>query len=126
MINNNFNLIIAGGRDFSDYNLLKNSFGFYRINNNLLNKNITIISGNAKGADILGEKLANERNYELLIFKANWDKYGKKAGFLRNEDMAKVADGLLAFWDGNSSGTKNMIDLAEKLNLITKIILYYK
>jgi hypothetical protein len=83
-----------------------------------------IVSGGAKGADLLGEKWANENGVETLIFKPNWSKYGKRAGFIRNEDIVKNSDYIIAFWDGNSKGTENSINLAKKLNIPIKIINY--
>lgn len=54
----------------------------------------------------------------LTIFPANWAEFGKYAGYIRNYDMGKNADMLIAFWDGKSKGTSHMIDIAERLNLI--------
>ena len=58
------------------------------------------------------------------IYPAQWDKYGKRAGYRRNEQMAEVADGLIAFWDGQSKGTKHMIDIMTEKNLPTKVVRY--
>ena len=113
-------IIIAGGRDFDNYDLL-----FKRCNIILFNvSDIEIVSGKAKGADTLGEKYAKERNLHIKEFPANWKLYGKKAGPLRNEEMAKYADALIAFWDSKSTGTANMINLAEQHNLLIRIIRY--
>lgn len=116
-------IIIAGGRDFNDYSLLEANVEDFLIEN-YTESIITIVSGMAKGADALGIKYAKDYNYPVLEYKAEWDKYGKSAGFIRNKQMAEVADALIAFWDGKSSGTKNMIEEAEKENLIIKIINY--
>ena len=120
-------IIIAGGRDFSDYNLLKEKVDYYlqnAINNNF---KIIIVSGTAKGADKLGEKYAKERGYEIAYFPADRSK-GKRAGSLRNEQMAEYTKqkqgALIAFWDNKSIGTKQMIDLAEKHNVQTRIVNY--
>jgi hypothetical protein len=74
-----------------------------------------IVSGCAKGVDTVGERWAEGRNQKLTRFPANWDKYRKAAGIIRNEEMAAYADGLIAFWDGESRGTKHMIDTMRKL-----------
>lgn len=125
-------IIIAGGRDFNDYGLLSSQVS------NIINHLetmihfdfITIISGNARGADRLGERYAKEHDINLAKFPAQWDRYGKRAGYLRNEEMAKyaVADGhigvLIVFWDGESVGTKQMIRMAEKYGLESRIIKY--
>jgi hypothetical protein len=113
-------LIIAGGRDFDDYELLKREC--IRL---LGEHNIThVISGMARGADSLGVKFAEGWNIDILKFPANWNKFGKSAGYIRNEEMAKNGDILIAFWDKKSKGTNHMINLAKKYNLIVKIVEY--
>jgi len=114
-------IIIAGSRDFNDYKLLKTSIRDILKNTSLKNINkIKIISGTARGADQLGERFAKQFKLEVVKFPADWDRFGKRAGYIRNEEMAKysVKDGsygmLVAFWDGESRGTKHMIDLAKK------------
>ena len=113
-------IIIAGSRNFNDYNLLKSSC------DNLLTQftNIEIVSGTARGADKLGERYAREKGYDIKQFPANWDKFGKSAGYIRNDEMAKYSDMLVAFWDGTSKGTKHMIDLANKRSLKVEIVNY--
>lgn len=76
-----------------------------------------VISGTANGADQEGEQWAVENNIEILRFPANWKSDGKKAGPLRNLEMAKNGDGLIAIWDGQSRGTKSMIKYAKDLGL---------
>lgn len=76
-----------------------------------------ILSGTARGADRLGERWARENGIPIEKFPANWDAFGKRAGYLRNAEMAQNADALIALWDGRSRGTKHMIDLAEKAGL---------
>ena len=115
-----FRVIVAGGRDFNDYELLKS-----KLDSLLVNKsNIVIISGTANGADSLGERYAKERSLQLERMPAEWHKYGKMAGFMRNTEMARVADACVVFWDGKSKGTKHMIDTAERLKLELRIIKY--
>lgn len=74
-----------------------------------------IVSGGAHGVDFCGERYAKKRNLALKVFPAEWDKYGKRAGFLRNEEMAQYADALIAVWDGESRGTAHMIKTMEAL-----------
>lgn len=107
-------IIIAGGRDFSNYNLLKETVNKFLSN---YNDEPCIICGKAKGADTLGEKFAKEQGYKIRYFPADWGTYGKAAGFVRNIEMAENADVLIAFWDGKSFGTKHMIETAKKNNL---------
>ena len=70
-----------------------------------------IVSGRAQGVDMAGEIFAEANDIPIKPFPADWGKFGKRAGFLRNAEMAKYADALLAFWDGQSPGTKSMIQL---------------
>lgn len=113
-------VIIAGGRDFKDYNRLKEVCDKILSNQN----DIEIVSGTAGGADTLGERYAQEKGYEVKKFPAKWNEYGKKAGYLRNQEMGDYADGLIAFWDGQSKGTKHMIDIANKNGLKVRVISY--
>ena len=113
-------VIIAGGRDFNQYSEMVTRCKHYFKNTD----NVEIVSGNAKGADFLGERFAKENEYSLKLFPADWNKHGKPAGILRNIDMADYADALIAFWDGKSRGTKHMIDIAEQQGLETRIIKY--
>ena len=116
-----FRVIIAGSRDFSDYALLKRTMDTLLSN---IKEDITVVCGKARGADTLGEQYAKERGYAVAYFPADWDKYGKAAGFIRNEQMAQNADALVVFWDGKSRGTKNMIELAAKYKLKVRIKKY--
>lgn len=111
-------IIVAGSREFKDYEMLKNKLDKLLINQ----KDIQIVSGGCRGADELGEMYAKEKGYSLKVFKADWNKYGKKAGPLRNRQMAKYADGLVAFYKEGSRGTKNMIEEAGKEGLKIRII----
>ncbi|MHB1196338.1 MAG: DUF2493 domain-containing protein [Lutibacter sp.] len=113
-------VIIAGGRNFDDFNKLCQVCDEFLQDQN----NIEIVSGAYKGADLLGEKFAAERNYSIKQFPADWRRYGKSAGQKRNAEMANYADMLIAFWDGESKGTKNMIDLATQAGLNVKIIYF--
>ena len=111
-----YRIIIAGGRDFSDYDKLKDHVDEC-INEALTEhrgSEIIIVSGKAKGADSLGERYAKEKGYKIAEYPADWKKNGRAAGPIRNKQMAENADALIAFWDGKSSGTKNMIDQAHK------------
>jgi hypothetical protein len=113
-------VIIAGGRYFDDYKTLCQF-----CNRILQNKNtIEIVSGGAKGADSLGEKYAMENDLKIVRFPAAWTQYGKRAGIIRNTKMAKYAAVLIAFWDGKSKGTLNMVNLAKKEGLIVHIYYY--
>ena len=114
-------IIIAGSRGFDNYELLKEKLDFYLKN---INEPVEIVSGTAKGADTLGEKYAIEKGYAIKRFPANWDKFGKKAGYMRNSEMAEYGTHCVCFWDGKSSGTKSMIELAEKKEIKVRVVLY--
>jgi hypothetical protein len=77
----------------------------------------TIVSGTAKGIDQLGEEYAQAANLNLVRFPADWQQFGRAAGFIRNKEMAEFADSLIAIWDGKSPGTKNMIANAKSMKL---------
>jgi hypothetical protein len=115
-------VIIAGSRTFDNYLVLKKYCD--KILSNVDKSDIEIVSGGARGADFFGEKYAQENSYGIKLFPANWDKYGKSAGYIRNQEMAKYADALIAFWDGTSRGTKHMIDLAKKHDLKVRVYKY--
>lgn len=119
-------VIIAGGREFNNYEYLKERCDIILKN---FDPPIEIVSGNAPGADTLGERYSREYLFkEPTIFPARWRDihvpgavirmnragiaYNVKAGHDRNELMAQYADVLIAFWDGKSTGTKDMIDRA--------------
>lgn len=121
-------IIIAGSRNFNNYPYLEYVVDRYFAKFVTDKQGAQIISGTAKGADSLGELYAEKHGIEVIRCPANWDKYGRAAGYRRNEEMAilSMSDGytgvLLAFWDGLSRGTKHMIDLAEKHNVKVYII----
>jgi hypothetical protein len=102
-----FKAIVAGGRGFSDFDLLCDKLDFYFSE---IPDAIEIVCGGARGADALGDLYAKNNALDVTYFPANWDKHGKQAGILRNIEMGEYADALVAFWDGKSSGTKHMIE----------------
>lgn len=114
-------VIIAGGRDFDNFRLLST-----KVNSILceITSDIEIVCGCAKGADDLGRKYAKNLGYKIKEFPADWDAHGKFAGVKRNREMAEYADALIAFWDGKSKGTKNMIEEAKKRGLKVRVIKY--
>jgi hypothetical protein len=115
-------VIVAGSRDFFKWILLCEKLG--KILKNIPQEEIVIISGGANGADKLGEKYASLMGYRCEVYKADWDKYKGRAGILRNRDMSEEADALIAFWDGQSRGTKDMIEVAKAKGLKVRVIMY--
>ena len=114
------NLIIAGGRHFNNYQLLKNSVDKLCQNHKITN----IISGKAKGADSLGEKYAKERDINIIAKEADWNLFGKSAGYRRNVEMANIATHAIVFWDGKSKGSKHMIDIMKQQNKPVRVVMY--
>lgn len=119
----NFKVIIAGSRGFSNYKLLREQCNKF-LREKRKTSNIIVVSGHARGADLLGEKYAQDEGFTLEIYPAQWKKLGKQAGYRRNEQMAEVADALIAFWDGSSKGTKHMIDIMNEKNLLVRVVEY--
>ena len=113
-------IIVAGSRTFTDYALLDRKLT--HILQRLTPEDAVIVSGTAKGADTLAEHWAWQHRFEVLRFPAQWDVHGKRAGYIRNEEMLKVATHLVAFWDGQSRGTAHMIDIARKKGLKVAVV----
>ena len=116
--NKNFRVVVAGSRNFNDYNLLSSELDKFLAGK----KNVTIISGTARGADRMGEQYAAEHGYKIDQFPAEWSKYHQGAGPIRNLEMVKTADAVVAFWDNQSTGTKNIIDCAKQEDIPYKVI----
>lgn len=121
-----FRIIIAGGRDFGDYELLKKECDSYIESLEKSPDEIIVISGMAWGADSLGEQYAEERNLKIEGYPANWVRFGKSAGYRRNVAMVEVADAAICFWDGESKGTNHTINLCNKKGIPCKIVKYIK
>lgn len=111
---NAYRVIVAGSRGFFDYELMCRELDrLFNESRMFAGREVKIISGMADGADSLAIRYADERKLTKILFPANWKRYSRVAGFLRNEDMLSVATHLVAFWDGKSSGTRHMIEIAE-------------
>lgn len=74
-----------------------------------------VVCGMAYGIDQSGKEWADNYSIPVAPFPADWDKYGKAAGHIRNKEMAEYADALLLIWDGESKGSKNMKETMLKL-----------
>lgn len=104
-------ITIVGSRDYpqTSYGLLWNYL-------QALPKDTVVISGHARGIDLQAELWARDTfHLAVEIHPADWQRYGKAAGFLRNRDMVESADRVVAFWDGKSKGTQHSIKLAREL-----------
>jgi len=83
--------------------------------------NIKIISGGANGVDTMAECYADIKGHNKKIMPADWDRYKRGAGYRRNIEMVKKADGCLAIWDGQSNGTRHTISLCEKKGILLSV-----
>ena len=113
-------VVIAGCRDYENYEEAKKYIDICLSDIRKENE-IVIVSGCARGADALGEKYAKENGFKVEKYPADWITYGRSAGPKRNEEMAKISDYVICFWDGKSRGTKSMIEYAKKYNKPLKI-----
>tara|TARA_R110000851_G_scaffold171086_1_gene317402 strand:+ start:626 stop:1063 length:438 start_codon:yes stop_codon:yes gene_type:complete len=111
-------LIVAGGRDFTDLTAVA------RVIRSLNSQPTEIVCGEARGADTLGRRWAEGHRCAVKSFVPEWST--KAGGFIRNTQMAEYGDALLAFWDGVSKGTEQMIEEANRLGLYVKVIYYLK
>lgn len=118
-----YRVVIFGSRGFKNYDLLREKCDAY-LQNKKDTHHIIIVSGHAKGADMLGEQYAQEKGYELETYPADWKKYGRRAGFLRNEQMADLSNAAIGFWDGDSHGTQHMIEYCKNKGLDVRVVRY--
>lgn len=105
--------IIAGSRDITDRDLILQAIRARPADWHIS----SVISGEARGVDRTARDLAVSFGVPVVRMPANWDMHGREAGYIRNKEMAEVADGLIAIWDGHSRGTASMIQIAEEKNL---------
>lgn len=118
-----FHCLIVGSRGYTDYDAFK-----AKCDALLADKiDIEIVSGGCSGADALAERYAHSHGYPLQIFSADWSRYGKRAGYVRNREMHSYisthADrGVIAFWDGHSKGTAQSFALAKEFDNPIRII----
>lgn len=121
-----FCILVVGSRSICDRNLI------FRLLDKIIRNikdsfDIEFVSGGARGVDLISEEYTKIRNYPIHVMQANWNKYGKSAGYIRNNEMFQYilkSDkcGVVIFWDGESRGTKNDIDLVKRYKV--KAILY--
>ena len=111
-------VIIAGNRTFNNRQLLFDTM------DNLDIEIDEVVCGEARGADTLGKIWAKSKGIPVKSFPAEWDKFGRMAGPIRNRDMGKYADYLVAFWDGKSVGTKDMIFYMQQIGKHGKVVIW--
>lgn len=102
-------VIVAGSREISDPSVI---LGAMQASEFIFTE---IVSGGARGVDKIGERIAKRRKIPVRVFPAHWGVHGLRAGPIRNAEMGAYADGLVAIWDGKSTGTKHMIETMRRL-----------
>lgn len=116
-------LIVAGGRDFTDTKRMIAELQKL-VESGEITDSPELVCGMARGADITAYNLWKEAGMIIHEFPADWDRLGKRAGYVRNQEMGEFADAAVCFWDGNSKGTEHMIDIMNKLNKPVYIVRY--
>lgn len=105
-------IAVVGSRNFCDMQLVRYMVEEYFLPSSGQAPYNVLVSGSARGVDSCAEETAKSIGAEVEIYIPEWDRLGKSAGFIRNRQIIDAADMVLAFWDGESKGTKNSIDLA--------------
>jgi predicted Rossmann fold nucleotide-binding protein DprA/Smf involved in DNA uptake len=108
-------IAIVGSRDFHDPQAVTDFVAS-------LPSDAVIVSGGARGVDTWAERAALARGLSVEVHKANWDAYGKRAGFVRNFLIVKSADRVVAFWDGRSKGTAHSIRVAREIGKDVQVL----
>ena len=116
-----YRVIIAGSRSFSNYELLKEHC-LSLLQEKMRTHRVIIVSGHAHGADTMGERFAKEQGLTVELHPAKWRGLGKAAGMIRNAEMARASDALIAFWDRKRSGTAHMISFAKRRGLEVSVV----
>lgn len=117
-------LLVCGSRTITDKEWVFSQIEQYWYWNLACYKYPVMIEGEAKGVDSIAKEYAIVSEWEIESYAADWKKYGKSAGFIRNEIMVKACDECLILWDGTSKGTANDIDLCKKYNKPYKVLIY--
>lgn len=112
-------IAIVGSRDYDDQGEIDRCVWS-------LPPDTEVVSGAGGIVDKTAEDSARERGLNVTIFPADWKRYGKAAGAVRNREIAKYADRVIAFWDGSSKGTKITIDIFRSLGKPVEIRQYGK
>ena len=116
-------LIVAGGRDFTDTNLMIAELQKL-VNSGNIPECPELVCGMAYGADLTAYSLWSGTGMVIHKFPADWARLGKRAGYIRNQEMGEFADAAVCFWDGKSKGTKHMIDIMNILNKLVYVVGY--
>jgi YspA, cpYpsA-related SLOG family len=113
-------IIVCGSRSWGDRKLIENTLYDLAVEYGC---DITIVHGDAKGADRICEQEAQKAGLLIEKHPAEWGSLGKRAGLIRNEMMAGLgADLCVGFWDGRSTGTAHMMDAARAKGIPVRVI----
>lgn len=85
--------------------------------------NMIIVSGGARGVDSWASQAAERAGLKVEVYMADWNTYGKGAGFIRNTTVVEESDKVIAFWDGVSRGTEDTIKKARKAEKLAKVFM---
>lgn len=118
-----FYCLVAGSRSFGDYPMLCERLDYFLQHK----QGVVIVSGGARGADSLAEEYAQSHGFQSVVIKADWDRYGKSAGFRRNRQMFEFIKkeperGCVCFWDGLSRGTADDIKLSAEYGVPCRVV----
>jgi hypothetical protein len=113
--------VISGSRDWEEFDHFYSRMDLYH---QRWKDRVVYISGLARGPDKMLVEWAKANDKDWVEFPADWDKHGKKAGYLRNQEMADHSTHAFAFWDGKSRGTKHMLDtcLRQKIHVLLTLV----
>lgn len=111
-------VLVCGSREWPDYHVLRKHL-------ERLPRGSVILHGGARGGDLMAGVAARALGFEEKVFPADWKRYGKKAGFIRNLEMLEAwPDLVLAFSLNHSAGTEHTIREARKRGIPTRVIRY--
>ena len=117
------NLGIVGSRNFTDYVSFKKAIFKVLTEWNIELKDLeSIVSGGCKGADTLAENFSKEYNINMIVYKPNWNLYGKKAGIIRNTDIVEISTHMIAFPSRYGKGTQDSIRKSEIKKISIKVL----
>ena len=105
---------IVGSRDYPDLNQVREYV-------KTLPRGTVVVSGGAKGVDTVAEEEAGRRGVKVVVHRAQWQKYGKAAGVIRNRLLVNDCDKIVAFWNDDSPGTKSTIGFASKVGKLLRV-----
>ena len=120
-----YSVIIAGSQSFDDYALFEEKCS-QTLSEKIKTHNVIILAGTSYRTQNLIQKFSYENNLIVVPYDAEWEKYGRDAGYKSNEKMIKIADALIAFWDGQSKYTEDLIKSAKNNGLKVKVITFSK